>query len=97
MTQRARQPIPRELMLYTIFGEDCAESAIWGRYNENRNKLAMIYACSADYRKPVITADAAKWACELTEYSCRLMIKAIRENVADSACHKLALYKLRRR
>jgi hypothetical protein len=72
-------------------GADHPDCSIWGRFNENRNKLALIYACSENPTSPIITPQAAQWACDMAEYSCTLLTLAIKENVADTPCHKLAL------
>jgi hypothetical protein len=73
------------------YGDEAPECAIWGRYAENRNKMALVYACSANPLNPFIGTDAVQWAGELVEYMDRILIRSIRDNVADSVCHKLAL------
>ena len=41
---------------------------------EEKAPPALIYACSANAEKPVIDADAARWACDLSEHLTRRML-----------------------
>jgi hypothetical protein len=41
---------------------DAGHKAVWGRAGELAAKLAMLYAVSVDYRKPVVGEAAATWA-----------------------------------
>jgi hypothetical protein len=73
------------------YGPECAEATIWSRFNENRNKMILIRACSDNPLRPHITREIAEWGIDLIEYSCRLMCEAVRGHVADSQFHKLLL------
>ena len=41
---------------------------LWVRSVEEAKKLALIYACSASMDEPIIDAEAATWACRLSEH-----------------------------
>ncbi len=58
-------------------------SALWARAEEKACRLALVYACSANSREPVIDADAARWACELSTYLTRRLIFMASEWIAD--------------
>ncbi|MDR2391943.1 MAG: bifunctional DNA primase/polymerase [Planctomycetota bacterium] len=73
------------------YGPECAEATIWGRFNENRNKLILIRSCSDNALRPHITREIAEWGIDLAEYSCRLMCEAVRHHVAESRFHRLLL------
>jgi hypothetical protein len=73
------------------YGPECAEATIWGRFNENRNKLILIRSCSDNLLRPHITREIAEWGIDLIEYSCRLMCEAVRHHVAESRFHRLLL------
>ena len=57
--------------------------SLWARAEEKACRLALIYACSANAEKPVIDADAARWACDLSSYLTRRMLYIAHEWVAD--------------
>jgi len=57
--------------------------SLWARAEEKACRLALIYACSANAQKPVIDADAARWACDLSSYLTRRMLYIAHEWVAD--------------
>jgi hypothetical protein len=57
--------------------------SLWARAEEKACRLALIYACSANAEKPVIDADAARWACDLSSYLTRRMLFIAHEWVAD--------------
>lgn len=46
-------------------------------------RLALIYACSVNYRAPVITGDAARWACELIDHQASRLSYLVKGRVAD--------------
>ncbi len=75
--------------------QDPIEQVLWTRVHEIANKLALIYACSADHAVteigPVIDGPAARWASEFTDWVVRQMMKLVKHNVADSPFAKLAL------
>lgn len=62
---------------------DEAGRSLWARAEEKACRLALIYACSANAQKPVIDADAARWACDLSSYLTRRMLYIAHEWVAD--------------
>jgi hypothetical protein len=57
--------------------------SLWARAEEKACRLALVYACSANAEKPVIDADAARWACDLSSYLTRRMLYIAHEWVAD--------------
>ncbi len=57
--------------------------SLWARAEEKACRLALIYSCSAARDSPVIDGDAARWACELSEYLTRRMLFVAHEWVAD--------------
>ncbi|MBL0926221.1 MAG: DUF3987 domain-containing protein [Phycisphaerales bacterium] len=57
--------------------------SLWARAEEKACRLALIYACSANAEKPVIDANAASWACDLSAYLTRRMLYIAHEWVAD--------------
>jgi hypothetical protein len=57
--------------------------SLWARAEEKACRLALIYACSANAEKPLIDADAARWACDLSTYLTRRMLYIAHEWVAD--------------
>ncbi len=71
--------------------QDPIEQVLWTRVHEIANKLALVYACSADHENPVIDGPAARWASEFTDWIVRQMMKLVQRNVADSPFAKLAL------
>ncbi len=62
---------------------DQAGRSLWARAEEKSCRLALIYACSANAETPVIDAEAARWACDLSEYLTRRMLYIAHEWVAD--------------
>jgi hypothetical protein len=58
-------------------------SSIWARAEEKACRLALIYACSANYHSPVIDQAAAQWACQLCEHITRKMIYIADQWVSD--------------
>ena len=62
---------------------DQAGRSLWARAEEKACRLALVYACSANAEAPVIDADAARWACDLSEYLTRRMLYIAHEWVAD--------------
>lgn len=56
---------------------------LWARAEEKACRLALVYACSADARRPLIDAAAARWACGLSEYLTRRMLTLAHDWVAD--------------
>ncbi|RMF41828.1 MAG: hypothetical protein D6753_08930, partial [Planctomycetota bacterium] len=56
---------------------------LWARAEQKACRLALVYACSADRQQPVIDADAARWACELSEHLTRRVLFLAGQWVAD--------------
>ncbi len=63
---------------------DAAAMAIWARAHEKIRRLALLYACSADYERPEIGEDAARWASEFVEYQTRRMLFMSAQHTAES-------------
>ena len=57
--------------------------SIWARVEEKACRLALIYACSKNREKPVIDADAAEWACGLSEHLTRRVLYLAHEYVSQ--------------
>ena len=62
---------------------DQAGRSVWARAEEKACRLALVYSCSANAQKPVIDANAARWACDLSVYLTRRMLYIAHEWVAD--------------
>jgi hypothetical protein len=54
--------------------QDQAAMALWARAAEKASRLALLYACSAAPREPVITPEALRWACAMAEHQTRRML-----------------------
>ena len=57
--------------------------SIWARVEEKACRLALIYACSKNRETPVIDADAAEWACGLSEHLTRRVLYLAHEYVSQ--------------
>jgi hypothetical protein len=57
--------------------------SIWARVEEKACRLALIYACSKNREKPVIDADAATWACGISEHLTRRVLYLAHEYVSQ--------------
>jgi hypothetical protein len=66
-------------------GEPFAGRSLWARVEEKACRLALVFACSAKRENPVIDADAARWACELSTYITRRMLALANQWVADGS------------
>lgn len=66
---------------------DAIGTTVWGRVNEQTRKLALLYAVSADHRKPVINERAAEWAIELVDHLTRRMLFMAASHVAENPFH----------
>jgi len=64
---------------------DLPAQALWARVEEKACRLALIYACSRDRENLVIDAEAARWACGLSEHLTRRMLWLAGQWVADGA------------
>ena len=61
-----------------------AQMAIWARSVEKAKRLALVYACSENHESPLISADAAEWACRLIEHQTRRMLFMASLHVSES-------------
>jgi len=72
---------------------DEVAKAVWSRAAENARKLALLYACSENHHKPVITEQAAQWAIDFVNHQVRrqLFMAGIyaAENKFHADCLKL--------
>jgi hypothetical protein len=72
---------------------DAGGMAIWARANEKARRLALVYACSANYKNLEITAEGARWACAFVEHQTRRMLfmvgAHVSENDFDARCKQL--------
>lgn len=64
---------------------DLPAQALWARVEEKACRLALIYACSRDRENLIIDAEAALWACGLSEHLTRRMLWLAGQWVADGA------------
>ena len=58
--------------------------SLWARAEENARKLALIYACCAQYDGATIGADAMEWAITIVRITMLELVEAIGLNVSDS-------------
>jgi hypothetical protein len=63
---------------------DETKMAIWARAYEKVRKLALLYACSENYRKPTINEAAIDWAWRLIDHQTRRMLYMADVYVADN-------------
>lgn len=63
---------------------DETKMAIWARAYEKVRKLALIYACSENYRQPKITEAAIEWAWQLIDHQTKRMLYMADVYVADN-------------
>jgi hypothetical protein len=64
---------------------------LWTRVYEAAGRLAVIYACSKNHREPVIDRDAARWACDFSEWTCEQTNLMVARHVAENAFHAIWL------
>jgi hypothetical protein len=50
---------------------DGAAMAVWGRATENATKLALLAACSEQYKEPIIMPAHSKWAVQFNDHQVR--------------------------
>jgi len=69
-TEEAKQIFDRFSDQCTNAEENTSEDfqCLWVRSVEEAKKLSLIYACSTSIDNPIIDADAATWACRLSEH-----------------------------
>lgn len=58
--------------------------ALWARAGEKAHRLALLYACSADREKPVITLDAAQWAMAFAMHQTKRMLHMVHRHASES-------------
>jgi hypothetical protein len=58
--------------------------SIWPRAVEKANKLALLWACSANPNAPLVDEDAARWACATVDYLTELLIYRANRNLAEN-------------
>ncbi len=61
-----------------------AAKAIWARVAENARRLALNYACSANYENPEITAEAVEWAVSFARHQAKRMLFMAGAHVAEN-------------
>lgn len=66
---------------------DRAAMALWARCAEKAEKLALIYACSADYQQPLINRAAVEWASEVLVHQTRRMLFLTDQHFAENQTH----------
>lgn len=66
---------------------DRAAMALWARCAEKAEKLALIYACSADYLQPLIDRAAVEWASEMLMHQTRRMLFLTDQHFAENQTH----------
>ncbi len=76
-------------------GDDSA-MACWARSAEHAIKLAMLHACSCDFRDPKITTEGIRWAGDYALRQVAEMLPAVAENSSESPFDKL-VKRLRKR
>lgn len=65
-------------------GRDDPGMALWARAYEKARRLALIYACSVDREKPVITLEAAHWAGAFAMHQTQRMLFMTRQHASES-------------
>jgi hypothetical protein len=66
---------------------DQCKMAVFARFTEGVERLALIYACSVNHEQPEITADAANWGRDFMLHQTRRMLAKIKEHNAESPFH----------
>lgn len=69
--------------------------ALWTRATEKARKLALLYACSANHRTPLVTAEAAEWGAAVIEYVTRQMIETAQDWITETPFHARRMRVLR--
>lgn len=67
--------------------KDSPLSTLWTRTAENADKLALLYACSANPESPIVNLKAVEWAYAVAEYLTRRMISIVGDNISSSQFH----------
>lgn len=63
---------------------DQAAMAIWARAHEKARRLALVYAASVGHAAPLVTADAATWACAFVDHQTRRMLHMASQHASES-------------
>lgn len=63
--------------------QDDTRMSIWSRVGEKVHKLALLHACSADFRNPIIDVAAATWATQFADYQTRKMLSSLSKHMVD--------------
>jgi len=66
---------------------DDAVMSVWARAAEKAHRLALIYACSENALKPVISESAVKWAREFVEHLTKRMLFMVAEHASENDFH----------
>jgi hypothetical protein len=64
--------------------KDQAAMAIWARAHEKSRRSALVYAASVGHAAPLITADAATWACAFVDHQTRRMLYMASQHASES-------------
>ena len=67
--------------------QDMVAMTIWARAAQKARRLALIYACSADYENLRITAEAVRWATQFVGHQTRRMLFMASAHVAENPFH----------
>ena len=66
---------------------DRSAMALWARCAEKAEKLALIHACSADHRQPLIGRESIEWASEVLLHQTRRMLFLTSQHFAENEQH----------
>jgi len=75
---------------------DAVGTTVWGRTNEHIRKLALLYAISANHRRPSIDKNAATWATQFAMHQTRRMLFMANCHVAETPFHAECLKLLKK-
>jgi hypothetical protein len=77
-------------------GGDEIAKVVWSRTCENAKKLALLYACSENHEKPVISLPAVQWATDFAMHQTRRQLYLAATYVAENPFHAECLKLLRK-
>ncbi|MEN6386020.1 MAG: DUF3987 domain-containing protein [Phycisphaerales bacterium] len=63
--------------------------SIWARAAEKAHRMALIYSCSENAIRPVISESAVKWATEFVEHMTKRMLFMVHEHASENDFHAL--------
>jgi hypothetical protein len=63
--------------------------SIWARAAEKAHRMALVYACSDNAVKPVISESAIKWATEFVEHMTKRMLFMVHEHSSENDFHAM--------